>query len=172
MTFGLASAVGGLAGAAIAIFIGSGILAVILGVLLVLAGTFELTGVGRRLRLGDRAAMAAGALSGVFGGLVGNQGGIRSAALLHFDLHGPALVATSTAVALLVDGVRVPIYIVGGADVLLANVRTIVLLSAGGLIGTVLGAPVLRRLPEWLFRRMLAVLLIGLGILLIAGARQ
>lgn len=169
LTFGVASAVGGLAGAVVAGFLASGTLAVVLGLLLILAGTLDLTGIGRRLRLGDRAAIGAGALSGVFGGLVGNQGGIRAAALLHFDLRGPALVATSTAVALLVDGARVPIYVLGNADVLAANVRTIVLLTAGGLIGTVLGAPVLRRLPERLFRRILALLLIGLGVLLIVA---
>ena len=169
LTFGLASAVGGLAGAVIASYVASGVLAVILGALLILAGGLELTGIGRRLRLGDRAAVGAGTLSGVFGGLVGNQGGIRAAALLHFDLRGPALVATSTAVALMVDGARVPIYILGSADLMAANLRTIVILTAGGLIGTVLGAPLLRRLPELLFRRTLALLLIGLGVLLIAA---
>lgn len=169
VTFGVASAVGGLVGALVAGILASGTLAVVLGLLLILAGTLELTGVGRRLRLGDRAAVGAGALSGVFGGLVGNQGGIRAAALLHFDLPGPALVATSTAVALLVDGARVPIYILGNAEVLAANVNTIILLTAGGLIGTVVGAPLLRRLPERLFRRTLALLLIGLGVLLVVA---
>jgi uncharacterized membrane protein YfcA len=100
------------------------------------------------------------------------RGGIRAAALLHFDLRGPALVATSTAVALMVDGARVPIYILGNADTLLANMRTIVLLTAGGLLGTLLGAPVRRRLPERLFRRTMALLLIGLGVLLILSVRQ
>jgi len=172
LTFGVASAIGGLAGALIATFLANSVLAAVLGVLLILAGTLELTGIGRRLRLGDRAAVGAGALSGVFGGLVGNQGGLRAAALLHFDLRGPALVATSTAVALLVDGARVPVYILGSADVLVANLKTIVLLTAGGLLGTVLGAPLLRRLPERLFRRTLALLLIGLGVLLIISVRQ
>lgn len=172
LTFGVASAVGGLLGAVVATFLANSALAMVLGVLLILAGALELTGIGHRLRLGDRAAVGLGALSGVFGGLVGNQGGIRAAALLHFDLRGPALVATSTAVALMVDGARVPIYILGNADALVANLRTIVLLTAGGLVGTVLGAPVLRRLPERLFRRTMALLLIGLGVLLIVSVRQ
>ena len=43
------------------------------------------------------------------------------------------------------------------------------LLAVGVLAGTVVGAPILRRLPERRFRQLLAVLLIGLGVLLIAG---
>ena len=63
-----------------------------------------------RLHLGRRAAWIAGVLSGFFGGLVGNQGGIRSAALLSFDMQKEAIVATATAVALIVDGARMPVY--------------------------------------------------------------
>jgi uncharacterized membrane protein YfcA len=43
-----------------------------------------------------------------------------------------------------------------------------VALTAGVLVGTLIGAPVLRRIPDALFRRLLAVLLIVLGIGLIA----
>ena len=34
------------------------------------------------------------------------------------------------------------------------------------------GAPILRRIPEWLFRRLLAVLLIVLGLTLVLGIGQ
>ena len=170
--FGLASAAGGLLGAVLHGLLASPLLAVVLGLLLILAGSLELSGLGRRVVLGGRLAVAAGVLSGVFGGLVGNQGGIRSAALLRFNIAGPALVATSTATGLLVDLARVPVYLATTGAELLANWPTIVLLSAGVLIGTIAGAPILRRLPERHFRRLLALLLIGLGVLLIAGIRQ
>jgi uncharacterized membrane protein YfcA len=48
----------------------------------------------------------------------------------------------------------------------------VVILAAGVLIGTAVGAPVLRRLPEWLFRRILALTLLLLGALLLASAAQ
>lgn len=110
--FGVASAAGGLAGALAHTRISSRGLGVVFGALLVLAGVSELTGWLERVRWGRRAAWAAGVLSGALGGLVGNQGGIRSAAMLGFKVPKEAFVATATAVALLVDGARLPVYLV------------------------------------------------------------
>jgi hypothetical protein len=50
---------------------------------------------------------------------VSNQGGIRSAAMLGFDIPKQALMAMATAVALMVDGARMPVYLaMQGRDVL------------------------------------------------------
>lgn len=169
LTFGLASAAGGLAGALLHAVLGSPVLSILLGSLLVLAGLYELVVRSRRVMVPGGWATAAGVLSGLFGGLVGNQGGIRSAALLRFRLDRQALVATATASALLVDAARVPVYLVTTGTELLNAWPLILALTGGVVVGTVLGAPVLRRVPEPLFRRVLAVLLIGLGAALIAG---
>jgi uncharacterized protein len=82
LSFGLASAAGGLLGALLHVYADSPVLAVVLGVLLVFAGVLGLTGLADRLPFRGPWAWVAGAASGAFGGLVGNQGGIRSAALL------------------------------------------------------------------------------------------
>src|SRR5438552_15022741 len=76
LSFGLASALGGLAGALGHARLSNQGLSIVFGSLLVLAGISELTGWMRRVRWGRGAAWIAGALSGVLGGLVGNQGGI------------------------------------------------------------------------------------------------
>jgi uncharacterized protein len=102
-SFGVTSAAGGLIGAILHIWLRSVVLGYILGVLLVFAGMTGITGLPQRMRFGRTTAWIAGALSGMFGGLVGNQGGIRSAALLGFDLRRDEFVATATAIALLVD---------------------------------------------------------------------
>jgi uncharacterized protein len=167
--FGIASAAGGLLGAILHAVFTSPLLSVLLGVLLVFVGLSELTGIGRRLRFGGTSSIMAGVLSGVFGGLVGNQGGIRSAALLRFDLAPTALVASATAIALLVDTARLPIYIATSGPDMLAAAPTILLLTIGVLVGTVAGAPILRRLPPSVFRPLLASLLIALGLALIVG---
>ena len=169
MTFGLASAGGGLSGGIAHAFVGSSVLSVVLGLLLVFAGLSELSGLARRLRFEGRRAIAAGALSGLFGGLVGNQGGIRAAALLAFPLNREALVATATATGLLVDVARMPIYLATDGPAIGAMLPTAAVMTVGAVVGTVLGTPVLRRLPEAWFRRLLAALLVALGIVLIAG---
>jgi len=167
--FGLASAVGGLIGALVNAVFASSALGVFLGLLLVFAGLSELSGFGRRLRFPGPWAIVAGVLSGLFGGMVGNQGGIRSAALLRFELSPTVLVATATASALLVDAARLPIYVATSGPEMVARAPTVVVLTIGVLVGTIAGAPILRRLPPDLFRRLLAALLIVLGIVLIVG---
>jgi uncharacterized protein len=170
LTFGLPSAAGGLIGAAIQAVAPSDLLSAVLGVLLVLVGVMELSGLSGRFQFPERWATAAGVLSGLFGGLVGNQGGIRSAALLRLGLSREALVAMATASALLVDAARVPVYLVASGGELLDMWPLIGALTVAVIIGTIVGAPILRRIPEPLFRRLLALLLILLGIGLIAGA--
>jgi uncharacterized membrane protein YfcA len=171
-TFGLASAVGGLIGALTHIVFSGPVLATVLGLLLVFAGVSELTGFASRLRFPGTTSIVAGALSGLFGGLVGNQGGIRSAALLRFGLSREALVATATASALLVDAARVPIYLVTAGSDIARLLPLVGLLTAAVLVGTIAGAPILRRLPDAIFRRLLAILLIILGVSLVVGIGQ
>ncbi|MGH2488260.1 MAG: TSUP family transporter, partial [Candidatus Limnocylindria bacterium] len=108
--------------------------------------------------------------SGAFGGLVGNQGGIRAAALLHFGLTPAATVATATGIALAVDAARIPIYLATGADRFVANWPYVVMATVGVVAGTVLATPVLRRLPEETFRRFVFLVVAALGVLLIVSA--
>ncbi len=168
-SFGVASAAGGLLGAVLHATFSSPSLTIVLGILLVLGGMLELSGLGRTLRLAGTWLPVAGLASGAFGGLVGNQGGIRSAALLRFDLPPQALVATATATAMLVDLARVPVYLASSGGDLVANGRSLVILTVAVVVGTLVGAPVLRRLPDRVFRRLLAVILIALGLALVAG---
>ncbi|HEU4643408.1 MAG TPA: sulfite exporter TauE/SafE family protein [Gemmatimonadaceae bacterium] len=170
--FGIASAAGGLIGALAHTRVSSHGLAVVFGLLLVLAATSELTGWIQRVRWGHAAAWVAGALSGAFGGLVGNQGGIRTAAMLGFDVPKESFVATATAIALFVDAARLPVYLATQwRDI--ARVWPMVLLAtAGVVVGTALGTRVLGRLPQRTFRRVIAVLLLALGIyMLVTGGR-
>jgi uncharacterized membrane protein YfcA len=162
--FGILSAAGGLLGALIHTRVDAPVLSIVLGALLVFAGLSGLLGLAERLRLGRRTAWIAGTLSGLFGGLVGNQGGIRSAALMGFDLPKEAFVATATAVALVVDGARMPVYIWTEWGSLVRLWPEIVAAVAGVLLGTVVGVRVLRRIPERVFRPSVSILIVTLGV--------
>lgn len=163
LSFGITSAIGGLAGALIHARVSSRILAVIFGLVVALAGVSELTGWMRRVRWGPRSAWAAGVLSGALGGMVGNQGGIRTAALLAFDMPRHSFVATATAIALFVDGARMPIYLATQYRAIFAIWPLVLAATVAVVIGTALGARLLGRVPERTFRRIVAVLLIALG---------
>jgi uncharacterized membrane protein YfcA len=169
-SFGLASAAGGIAGALLANVAESGWLLGLLGVLLVFVGISEWTGLSRRLAFTGAAAWIAGAVSGLLGGLVGNQGGLRSAALLGFPLPREVFVATATSIALFVDGARIPVYFYNhGRDMGMMRAEMAVM-TAGVVAGTVFGGRLLRRIPEDQFRRVVAVLLAALGIALLVRA--
>lgn len=163
VTFGLTSAAGGLAGALLHNFASNRALGIVFGCILWFVGLSELTGLMRRVRFGRKAAWLAGAVSGLFGGLVGNQGGIRSAALLAFETRRDTFVQTATAIGLVVDGARMPLYLVTEASALLGIWKLIAYAVAGVLIGTLAGKRLLQHLPHALFRSVVAALLLALG---------
>jgi hypothetical protein len=165
--FGFASAAGGLAGALLHGRLSNRILAIVFGILLLLAAIAEFTGWMQKVRWGRRAAWFAGALSGAFGGLVGNQGSIRSAAMLGFDVPKEAFVATATAVALFVDGARLPVYLVTQWHDILDVWPLLLAATVGVVIGTAAGARLLQRISQRIFRRSIDVLLCALGIYMV-----
>ena len=163
MTFGLTSAAGGLTGALLQGSTSGAGLTIVFGVLLLFVAASELTGLSTRMRFRGPAAWIAGALSGLLGGLVGNQGGIRSAAMLGVDVPRQAFVGTATAVALIVDGARLPVYLATTGQELLAMWPTVAAATAGVVVGTLFGHRVLMRIPEARFRLIVAVTLGVLG---------
>jgi uncharacterized membrane protein YfcA len=168
-SFGLTSAAGGLTGALLNRWATSRALEVVFGCLLVLAGASQVTGYAKRWRLRGALAWLGGALSGFFGGLVGNQGGIRTAAMLGFEVDKRQFVATTTAVALLIDMARVPVYAVTETAAITDMWRMLVVATIGVVIGTLFGERLLARVPEQRFRIVVGTLLLALGVSFLVG---
>lgn len=166
--FGAANAGGSLGGALIHVWVDNPILAMVLGLLLVFAGITGILGYAERMRFGKKTAWAAGAASGAFGGLVGNQGGIRSAAMLGLGVQGTAFVATATAIGVIVDGARMPVYLATESAQIFHAWPAVVAAIVGVVLGTLLGERVLRRIPKKLFRRIVSAILLLIGAFLIA----
>jgi uncharacterized protein len=167
LTFGLASAAGGLAGAIMQIWMRGRVLTIILAILLIFSGITGLLAV--KLQFRRRTALAAGAVSGILGGLVGNQGGIRAGAMMGFNVSKEAFVATSTAVGLIVDGARVPVYLFHSGVQLLSIWKLIAMMTAAVIAGTFAGRAVLGYLNEEMFRRVVSGLILALGIWLLVA---
>jgi len=161
--FGLTSAAGGLAGAVLQGWAGNRWLTVVFGALLWFAAISDMTGLARRMRFRGHVAWTAGAVSGLLGGLVGNQGGLRSAALLGFGLSKTSLVATATAIGLIVDGARMPVYFIGQHRELSSLWPVLLVATIGVTAGTLFGSRILARIPEAWFHRVLAAVLATLG---------
>jgi len=163
-TFGVMSAAGGLAGALLQAWSSSPALRIVFSAILIFAGIMGIIGWSDRLRFGRRGAWIAGGVSGLLGGLIGNQGGIRAAAMLAFDVPKEAFVATATAVALIVDFVRMPVYALKEGRALLAIWPLIAIATTAVVIGTILGRTLLGRIPDKLFRRIVGALILALGV--------
>lgn len=171
-SFGLTSAAGGLTGAFVGTFLQSPVLMFVLAVLLIFAGITGVTGLVDRMRFGGRMSWVAGAVSGLLGGLVGNQGGIRSAAMLGFRLPKEAFVATATAVGLMVDGARLPVYLVTQWSEIADAWLYVIAATAGTIMGTLIGQRLLGQIPEAVFRKLVAALILILGMALLVSASR
>jgi len=167
--FGIMSAVGGLGGALLHTYFNSPVLSYLLGALLILAGFLGVTGLTNRMRLGRRAAWTAGMLSGAFGGLVGNQGGIRSSAMLALDIPKTEFVATATAIALLVDLARVPVYLATEWSQIWDRWMLVAVAAVAVALGTLAGERMLRKIPETTFRRIVSAIILTVGVLVVAA---
>jgi uncharacterized protein len=162
--FGILSAVGGLIGALAFARLAPAVLARILGALLVLTATAGITGWSERWNPRGPLVWVLGALSGFFGGIVGNQGGLRAAALSAFGLEPIVFVATSTLIGVMIDLVRSPIYLHRAAHGL-ASIWTLVALAViGVLAGTLAGERLLLGLSRERFRRVVCVTIGLLGL--------
>ena len=167
--FGILSAVGGLAGALLYTRLGSGLLTRILGGLLLLTATAQLTGWSSRWHPRGPIVALLGLASGFFGGVAGNQGGLRAAALSAFGLAPAAFVATATATGLLVDAARTPVYLWNGARGLLPLWPMLLVAVAGVLIGTLMGEHLLLGLPVRRFGQIVGAAVGVLGLWLLFG---
>jgi uncharacterized membrane protein YfcA len=170
LRFGLLSATGGLAGALLQAALSAPALLAALGALLVATGIASLTGNFGGRRPGTPFALALGLLSGFFGGLAGNQGGLRAAGLLAFDLSPRAFLATSTAVALLVDLARTPVYLVRAGPRLWSLAVPIAVAAVGCLVGTVWGERLLLRVSATTYRRLVGSGVGAIGLWLLTRA--
>jgi len=168
-TFGLMSAAGALLGAILHAIAAAPALKIVMAVILIAAGALGVLGWMERLRLGRRGAWVAGGVSGFLGGLVGNQGGIRAAAMLALNVRREVFVATAVAIALVVDGARLPVYAFSVGPQLIGMWPLLLTSTVGVILGTLFGKVLLGRVPESAFRRVVSALLIALGVALLVS---
>jgi putative Ca2+/H+ antiporter (TMEM165/GDT1 family) len=80
-----------------------------------------------------------------------------------FDVPKQSFVATATAIALFVDGARLPVYLATQYHEIYTIWPLVITATVAAMVGTAFGTRVLGRVPEHTFRRVVAVLLIILG---------
>ena len=161
--FGILCAISSLLGAFLFQWLAAALLTRVLGALLILSAATSI-GLPERWRPGGPLVWVLGALSGFFGGVVGNQGGLRAAALSAFGLAPPVFVATSTAIGVVIDVARVPIYLSHGWSTIARLWPLLVIIATGVVAGTLLGERLLLGLSPARFRLLVSAAVGLLGI--------
>ncbi|MDA8338746.1 MAG: sulfite exporter TauE/SafE family protein [Nitrospiraceae bacterium] len=164
--FGLLTLAGAFIGAFFQGKMDSSIVKILLGASLIFLGLKETTGFGEKLRLPQKIDFIGGFLSGLLGGFVGNQGAIRSAYLLNYNIPKETFVATVAIIASVVDITRIPVYIYSNKDVLADNLILLLITTASAFAGTFAGKKFLKNISLKTFKIYVAATIIVIGILL------
>jgi uncharacterized membrane protein YfcA len=142
----------------------------VVGVLLLLFASLELSPRFRKLAFGPEYLPVGGVLSGFFGGLSGMQGALRSAFLSRAGLAKEAFIATGVVIACLIDVSRLAIYATSLAT---EGARFDHGLLAAAVLaafaGAVLGNHHLKKMTMPGIQRIVAVMLVVVAVGLISG---
>ena len=147
----------------------------VIGVLITAFALFELIAFFDTLQFGKRWLPLGGGLSGLFGGLSGHQGALRSAFILQWGLSKEAFVGTNVVCAVAVDLTRLGVYgmaaLQGGADPFAdpAAFHLVGTATLAAFLGSFLGAKLLPRVTMTFVRRLVGVLLLFLAVAIASG---
>lgn len=144
--------------------------ALLIGLTLVSFGIISLATHQKTNRIGLKWMPVGGLLSGFFGGLTGTQGPLRAIFLINAGLSKEQYVATSVALAMLVDLGRIPVYL---HRIPLADYGALTGAIAGGALASFAGAWVARRLLHRVslhfVQRLVATFIMTTGVVLVLG---
>ena len=113
--------------------------------------------------------VAGGFLSGLIGGLIGNQGAIRSLYLLNYKLEKQELIVSAALIAVVIDLTRIPVYAYANYRYLTDNFLLLALVILASIAGTLIGSRILPQVSSELFKRIILVALLLLGVLMLLG---
>lgn len=165
--FGVLSICGAFLGAYLQQYLFSEILTVLLGLLLIFLGVIEFLPGKGEFKLPPQIDFVGSIASGFLGGLLGNQGALRSLYLLNYDLKKEQLVATAALIAVVIDATRIPIYLYSYSNILRNYGVILFVVVTVAYIGTLIGKQLLERLSLAQFKRTIAGLVIVMGVFLL-----
>jgi hypothetical protein len=166
--FGLPSVAFSLLGALLVPHVPQQALKTALGAFVAAYAAATLLGYRSGLRPSPAVAVSGGVLSGFFAGILGTGGALRGAFLSAFNLPKETYIATAAAIAIATDLTRIPAYAAQGVD---AGVwRVVPMLLVTSLAGAWVGRRLVRKLPAGVFRAVVAVALLAIGLKLASEA--
>jgi uncharacterized protein len=185
ISFGITAIIGAFIGSMIQKYLGSGIVAYridlfddyysvellssVVGVLMIVFAILDLIPLLKKISFGKGHFFAGGLLSGFFGGLSGHQGALRAAFLAKSTLSAEAFIATSVCLSLLIDAVRIPVYLSSDSGGVGSDWLVISLACIFAFTGSFLGKRIFTKKKVKNIRILVAVFLFIMGTGMVLG---
>ena len=142
----------------------------LISILLIIFAIIDLIPQIKNLHFDKKYLPVGGFLSGFFGGLSGNQGALRSAFLVRHRLGKSTFVATTVAISSLVDITRLSVYSTNFLNLNYSDYYQLGFFSVfSAVTGSFVGNKLLKKVTIEQIKKIVALLLILLGISLLIG---
>jgi len=164
LAFGLTGIVASYLGAQIVFSTSAETLLRVLGAFMLTYTVFLVFKPGFKIPKRNFTAIMGGGLSGFFAGIFGVGGAIRTLFLSAFDLPKAVFVATTGAIAFLIDFTRITTYLMNGVRLNEWYLWGLLAFIPASFIGTALAKKVVDKIPQKWFRLVVAAFLFVMGI--------
>jgi len=164
LTFGITGIITSYIGARVVFSASQDILLRILGGFMLAYVIFLLFKPGFKVPRKNMTAITGGGLSGFFAGIFGVGGAIRTLFLSAFDLPKAVFVATTGAIAFLIDSTRITTYLINGVRLEDAYLWGFLAFIPASFAGTALAKKLVDKIPQRWFRMVVALFLFVMGI--------
>ena len=164
LAFGAPGIITSFIGASISLNVPKEILSRALGGFLIIYVLFILVNPRFRLQQRTLTASAGGASYGFLAGIFGIGGAVRGMFLSAFDLPKAVYIATSGAIALVIDSTRIATYFTGGTRLEPLMMFGLLIFIPASLVGSVIGKKVVERVPQDQFRIFIAAFIFLAGL--------
>lgn len=145
-------------------------LKILIGSLMLFFALWEFIPQVEQLQFSSRYLPLGGILSGFFGGLSGHQGAFRSAFLVKSGLNKEEFIATSNAIALIIDIARLSVYATGlKFELIIGSSGIVIAATFAAFAGTILGNQLLKKTSLNFLKNLVGLFLALMGILIILG---
>jgi len=101
------------------------------------------------------------------GGLLGNQGAIRSAYLANYDIPKESFIATAALIAVFIDSTRIPIYVSTQWDQITRAWPVLLGVTVAAFVGTYIGQRLVGRVSQASFKQLVNTMIVLFGLIMI-----
>lgn len=145
-------------------------LKILIGFLMLFFAIWEFIPQVEKLQFSPKYLPVGGLLSGFFGGLSGHQGAFRSAFLVKSGLNKEEFIATSNAIALIIDIARLSVYATGlKFEFIIGSAGIVIAAIFAAFTGTIIGNQLLKKTSLNFLKNLVGLFLAVMGILIILG---